>query len=110
MRLALLDPTPDRPTFRTLLDIAGVPQQRQQTIVTAYVERKGTVAEFWQQLREQNVAGDEEIEALQYTIGAAAIALNHPPLVRELTRMRRAGQVGRHLRDLARFNRDDWER
>lgn len=110
VRLALEEPTPDRPTFRTLLDIAGVPQERQQTIVAAYVERAGTAAEFWRLLREQPGVSDEEIESLQYTVGAAAIALNHPPLVRELARMRRAGQLGRHLRDLARFNRDDWER
>jgi peptidoglycan hydrolase-like protein with peptidoglycan-binding domain len=110
VRLALEEPTPDRPTFRTLLDIAGVPQERQQTIVAAYVEREGTVAEFWRQLRERPDVSDEEIESLQYAVGAAAIALNHPPLARELARMRRAGQLGSHLRDLARFSRDDWER
>ncbi len=109
VRLALAEPTPDRPTFRTLLDIAGLPQQRQQTIVAAYVERKGSVAEFWQGLREQQQLGEEEIETLQYTIAAAAIALNHQPLIRELTRMRRQGQL-RNLRDLARFDRDDWEK
>jgi peptidoglycan hydrolase-like protein with peptidoglycan-binding domain len=109
VRLALEEPSPDRPTFRTLLEIAGVPQERQQTIVAAYVEREGAVTEFWQRLREQPGASDEEIESLQYAVGAAAIALNHPPLVGELTRMRRAGQLGGALRDLARFNRDDWE-
>ncbi len=110
VRLALEEPTPDRPTFRSLLDIAGVARQRQQTLVTTYVERKGTVAEFWRQVRQEPGISDEDIETLQYTIGAAAIALNYPPLTRELARMRRAGQLGRHLRDLARFNRDDWER
>jgi peptidoglycan hydrolase-like protein with peptidoglycan-binding domain len=110
VRLALEDPAPDRPTFRSLLDIAGVPRQRQQTIVAAYVERKGTVAEFWQRLREQSEASGEEIESLQYAIGAAAIALNHTPLISELARMRRTGQLGRNLRDLARFSRNDWER
>ena len=48
VRLAVGEPAPDRPTLRRLLDIAGVPQQRHQTIVTAYVDRKGTVAEFWE--------------------------------------------------------------
>ena len=74
VRLALGEPTPDRPTFRRLLDIAGVPEQRHQTIVAAYVDRKGTVAEFWQKLRGQPGLSDEEIETLQYTIGAAAIS------------------------------------
>ena len=110
VRLALREPTPDRPTFRRLLDIAGVPQQRHQTIVTAYLDRHGTVTEFWQQLRGQPGLSEEEIESLQYTVGAAAIAINHPPLVSELIRMRQTGELGRNLRDLARFNRDDWER
>lgn len=110
VRLALTDPTPDRPTLRSLLDIAGVPQQRQQTIVAAYVERKGTVAEFWEQLRQQPGMSSEEIDTVQYTMGAASITLNHAPLVAELARLRRSGQLGRDLRDLARFSRDDWAR
>ncbi|MFN0088301.1 MAG: neuraminidase-like domain-containing protein [Blastocatellia bacterium] len=110
VRLALDEPTPDRPTFRALLDIAGVPAQRRQAIVTSYIERKGTVAEYWRQLRAQPGMSGEEVEAIQYTVGAAAIALNHTPMARELMRQRRAGRIGPNLRDLARFNRNDWEK
>ena len=108
VRLATANPTDDQPTLRTLLDIAAVPEQRQQTIVTAYLERKGSVTEFWTELRQQPGANDEEIDTLQYTIGAASITLNHAPLVKELARLRQGGQLGRNLRDLARFSRDDW--
>jgi peptidoglycan hydrolase-like protein with peptidoglycan-binding domain len=108
VRLAVADSAPDRPTLRTLLDIAGVPQQRQQTMVTAYVDRKGTVAEFWDGLRNGAGMSSDEIDTAKYTVGAASITLNHPPLVRELARMRRSGQLGRNLRDLARFSQDDW--
>ena len=37
---------------------------------------------------------NEEIETLKYTVGAASIAINHPPLVSELTRMRRTANLG----------------
>jgi len=108
VRLALAKPTNDRPTLRTLLDIAGVTEQKQQTIVELYVQRRGTVAEFWEQLRKQPGTTEEEVAALEYTVGAATIALNHAPLVKELTRQRSSGKLGRDLRDLARFSRDDW--
>lgn len=110
VRLALADSAPDRPTLRTLLDIAGVLPQRQQAMVTAYVDRKGTVAEFWDGLRDGAGMSSDEIDTTKYTVGAASITLNHAPLVRELTRMRRSGQLGRNLRDLARFSQDDWAR
>jgi peptidoglycan hydrolase-like protein with peptidoglycan-binding domain len=110
VRLSLQESTPDRPTLRTLLDIAGVPQQQQQTLVAAYTERRGTVEEFWDGLRKQQGLTNDEIETVRYTIGAASITLNHPPLVQQLTRMRRGGQLGKDLRDLARVSKDDWAR
>ena len=108
VRLAIAEPTSDRPTLRTLFDIAGVPQERQQTLMSAYVERKGTVAEFWDGLRTQSGFEKEEIETLKYTVGAASITLNHAPLVQQLARLRVSGELGPDLRDLARFKQDDW--
>lgn len=110
VRLSLQESTPDRPTLRTLLDIAGVPQPQQQTLVAAYTERQGTVEEFWDGLRNQRGLNNDEIETVRYTIGAASITLNHPPLVQELTRRRRGGQLGKDLRDLASLSKDDWAR
>lgn len=108
VRLAVTESTPDRATLRTLFDAAGVPQQRQQTLVTAYLERKAKPEEFWEDQRKQPNANLQEIETLQYTVGAASITLNHAPLVQQLTRMRRSGELGAQLRDLARFKKEDW--
>ncbi len=110
VRLSVQEATPDRPTLRALLDIAGVPQPQQQTIVAAYTGRKGTVEEFWEDLRKQPGSNNDEIDTLRYTIGAASITLNHPPLVQQLARLRRAGQLGKDLRDLAQLSKDDWTR
>jgi peptidoglycan hydrolase-like protein with peptidoglycan-binding domain len=110
VRLAVADSDHDRATLRTLFEIAGVPQQRQQTLVTSYIDRKGTVAEFWADLREQRNGNAQEIDSLQYTVGTASITLNHAPLIQQLARMRSAGQLGPNLRDLARFKQEDWLR
>ena len=110
VRLALAEPTPDRPTFRSLLEMAGVPQQHQQAILESYLQREGTVPQFWNKVAEQTGMNDADIESAQYAVGVASMVVNHLPLVRELVHMRRVNQIGRNLGDLAQFTREDWTR
>ena len=106
--LALRDPQPDRPTFTALFDIARVESSHRQRILEDYVNREGTVEEYWQRLRDDPGIPNEQLDELQETLKLSAIALNHVDLVRHITRLRRAGTIGPHLRDLSRLQTADW--
>lgn len=109
VRLALRPSEPDRPTLGTLLDIAGIQSTLKERIASDYLKREGSVEEYWTQLRKQSDIGDKVVDSMQYVIRLATVTLNHEPLVRELIRMRDRSELGSELRDLARFNRQDWQ-
>ena len=108
VRLALRNPEPDRPTFTALFDIARVESSHRQRILEDYVNREGTVEEYWQRLRDDPAIPNEQLDELQETLKLSAIALNHVDLVSHITRLRRAGTIGPHLRDLSRLQTADW--
>ena len=107
-RLALRDPEPARPTFAALFDIAGVDARHRQRIVETYVTRDGTVEDYWQQLRDDPDIANEQLDALQDILRLSTIALNHVDLVRHITRLRRTGAIGPHLRDLGQLEAAQW--
>ena len=108
VRLALAEPEPDRPTFASLLNIAGVDSDHHQRILSDYVHREGTVAAFWQQLRDDPAMTGQALDELQTTLQLSAIALNHVDLVSHLTQLRHDGTLGTGLRDLSRLQPAEW--
>ncbi|MGH9311292.1 MAG: peptidoglycan-binding protein, partial [Vicinamibacterales bacterium] len=108
VRIALRQPTPEEPSFASLFEFAGTPQRHRNAVLTEYVRRTGTVAEFWEQQRRR--LGDEAADELEFVVRIAALSMNHEPLVRQLTRMRAGGEIDRDLASLARFSREDWLR
>ncbi len=65
MVLALRDPEPDHATFAALFDIAQLESGHRQRILEDYVNREGTVEEYWQQLRDDPDIRNEELDQLQ---------------------------------------------
>lgn len=108
VRLALRAPEPDRPTYALLFDVAGTPAQHRDALLADHLRHTGTVEEFWENQRRR--LGDGATDELQHVLRIAALGLNHAPLLRRLMRMRAAGEVGRGLEDLARFDRAAWLR
>ncbi len=108
VRLALKDPEPDRPTFSALFEIAGVESRHRQRILADYVDREGTIEEYWRRLREDPDIGNNQLDQLQKTLKLSTIALNHVDLVRHVARLQSDGTIGAQLRDLSRLKSSDW--
>jgi len=108
VRLALQDPEPDRPTFSALFEIAGVKSRHRQRILADYVDREGTVEEYWRRLRDDPDINNDELDRLQETLKLSTIALNHVDLVHHIVRLQSAGTIGAQLRDLSRLLPNEW--
>ncbi len=108
VRLALRDPEPDRPTFSSVFEIVGVESEHRQRILQDYIDREGTVEEYWQGLRDDPEIPDTQLNELQDALKLSAIALNHVDLVRHVVDLRRIGAIGHELRNLSRLGKDDW--
>lgn len=108
VRLALREPTPEQPTFRLLFDLAGTRREHRESLLTDYVHRRGTLAEFWEAQRVR--LGAEAVDELQQVVRVAALTLNHEPLLRELLQRRDPGDLGPGLEGLVRLDREDWRR
>lgn len=95
---------PDRTSLGELLDIVGLPADRQRALLQGYVTHAGPVEEFWQTLRQDPAFGDDAVDRVQFTLQLSALSLNHLPLVRAIQ-----GADGYHsLRDLIRLDEDGW--
>ncbi|MBL4686356.1 MAG: hypothetical protein JKY37_17305 [Nannocystaceae bacterium] len=85
--------------------IAGVEPAVRQRFLSQYVERTGTVAEFWTSFRRDE--GTRVTETIQFSLQTAALAADHGPMVEHLQRLRRMGTV-RSTRELTAFTRERW--
>lgn len=108
VRLALREPTSEQATFRQLFELAGTRPEHHEPLLTDYIHRQGTMAEFWDAQRAR--LGREAVDELQQVVRLAALTLHHEPLLRELLRRRDRGDLGPRLEGLARLNREDWHR
>lgn len=93
----------------TLGSLAGTvlkDQQAQSTFVEQYVNQKGTIDEFWQNLElESGFKG--RVPELQLAMQLGAVTGNHLPLVQALQNMQQSVQIA-HFSDLARFDEAGW--
>lgn len=93
-------------TISGLLAMALPSPELTQSFLTAYVNHTGPVETFWQELSERPDLKDH-VEEVQRTLQLGALAGNHLPLVEELQRMRRYGEIS-ELSDLARLDEQGW--
>lgn len=81
--------------------------ERREAFLTAYVNHKGPIEEFWHGLQDSPELKDH-IEDIQFTLQLGALTSNHLPLVHELKRRQKAGEIA-GLSDLTRFDENDWQ-
>jgi len=93
----------------TLGSLAGTvlnDQQAQSTFVERYVNQKGTIDEFWENL-EAEPGFKGRVPELQLAMQLGALTSNHLPLVQALQKMQQSGQIAQ-FSDLARFDEAGW--
>jgi len=88
------------PRLRRAIDASGVPTATRQAFAEAWLAHDGPAAEFWQQLRAGSTIPAAQVDALEFSIGAAALVGDHQPALTRLVAARTAGAVST-LRDLA---------
>lgn len=67
-------------SFGVLLSIAGLVEVEREAVVQAWVERTGSVADFWDTLREdQNL--EPKVDDVQRVLQLALLCANHTPMV-----------------------------
>ncbi len=89
-----------------LLGITLKNARQRESFLNAYIEHKGTVAEFWDSLAQKSEFKNR-VADIQRTLQLGALTGNHLPLVQELERMHKSGQI-KELSDLARLDESGW--
>lgn len=78
-------------------------REQQSVLLRRYIQREGSVEEFWRDLEEDPDFGRERVREAQFALQLATLTSNHLPLVETL---RDEGVAS--TRALARFTREDW--
>jgi len=107
VKQALEQPTDgDRSSLGALLATTLDDVEQREAFLNAYVNHKGPIEEFWHGLQASPELKDH-IEDIQLTLQLGALTSNHLPLVHELKRRQKAGEIA-ELSDLTRFDENDW--
>ena len=91
-----------------LLDTTPLTKAAQARLVSTFVAKKVPASEFWKELRTDAEIGPH-VDSVQLAVALGTLTANHMPLVTHLKGLHDAGQI-KGVRDLARFDRDDWKR
>jgi hypothetical protein len=95
---------PDAGTLGELLTLASVPAEKQQTFLNAYIDREGSLHEFWTEQKKPNNLGQARTAAVQRTLQLGAVTQNHLPLIKALE-----GKGYKSLRELAGLHKEQWQ-
>ena len=87
-----------------LLSTAQISRGQQEEILRRYLEREGTVEDFWARLRASGTVPGRTIDEVQLTLQLGALTKNHVPLVRALIRRHHPAST----RDLVGLDRQAW--
>jgi peptidoglycan hydrolase-like protein with peptidoglycan-binding domain len=90
-----------------LLDTVIQDKIKQQQFVYQYINHKGLISEFWKSLRSKPEFSGL-VDDIQFTFQLATLTNNHLPLIKELQKMRRLGEVT-SITDLFRFDQAYWK-
>jgi peptidoglycan hydrolase-like protein with peptidoglycan-binding domain len=91
--------------WQAVIGTTGLTGDQQRLLASRFIEHKGSAPELWKSLREDPVLLDH-VDEIQFTLQLGMLTAAHEPLIRRLREMR--GDGVKSLRDLARFNREDW--
>src|SRR5207245_7875298 len=101
---------PGQPSLTALLGTLLSNQAHQEKLMTLWVQRTGSVPDFWKTVGEQpEFAAPGQVDALKMTIQLSVLAQNHLPMLQQLQPLRQQGQLN-SLRDLAKLDTGDWLR
>ncbi len=98
---------PGRSSLGDLLATAVPDAGVRETFLNEVVAHRGSTPELWTKLAADPALKDD-VASLQLALQLAALTDGHVPLMRELQRMRAAGEID-SLRDLARFDQARWQ-
>ncbi len=101
-----LDGSQLRP-LRAVLGTSGLRVEQQRLFASRFIQHKGSAPELWKALHEEPELR-EHVEDIQYVLQLGMLTAAHEPLIRRLREKR--GDGVKSLRDLARFNREDWRK
>jgi peptidoglycan hydrolase-like protein with peptidoglycan-binding domain len=85
-----------------LLDSSGVSANSQEKFLKLYLERSGTLKDFWDSLRNSEQLPAAHVDAFRYTLQLGLLTQNNVSLVKLLQ------AKARSLRDLVPFDTKDW--
>jgi len=95
-------------TLAQLLDVAAIPQAKQQAFAQALATNTQSISDFWSTLGNgQNVFTAAEAAAIERTLSIGAIVQNFVPLLQNLVQGFSSGTYTT-LSDLARLSEQDW--
>jgi hypothetical protein len=88
-----------------VLGTIGLGVEKQRLLANRFIRHKGSAPKLWKELREEPELR-EHVADIQFALQLGMMTAAHEPLIRRLREMRSDGV--KRLRDLARFNREDW--
>jgi receptor-binding and translocation channel-forming TcA subunit of Tc toxin/ABC toxin-like protein/neuraminidase-like protein/putative peptidoglycan binding protein len=103
---AFKQPDANTPSLSSLLSLS-IPHDKHAEFLNAYVNRKGTVEEFWQALSAHPDFSDK-VSDIQFTLQLFTLTNGHLPLIQQLKAMQRRGEVA-SLKELSKFDVEDWK-
>jgi len=94
-------------TIGQLLELTPAIKEKQTVFMAAFTDFNGSINEFWKKLETDQVLKPEVIREVKLTFELGALTRNHIPLVGELKRMFRVGDL-QAKRELAKFSQQEW--
>ena len=108
VNLALASPEGQENTSLTgLLNTTGLSVADQNTLLTRYAQHKGTIEEFWAELKQDPTSDPATTANLQYTLQLGTLAGGYVPMVAELQAKSVNGEIP-SVQDLVGLPAQDW--
>ncbi len=83
-------------------------EESEQRFLALYAASDGSTQAFWRKLRKDGQLGPH-VDGIQFALQVGALTQSHAPLVEKLAALRAKGKI-ESVRDLARFDEQDWLR
>jgi peptidoglycan hydrolase-like protein with peptidoglycan-binding domain len=98
---------PGRLSVGELIGTSLVSREVQESFLSRYLDREGSLEEFWRGLEEDESFNADAREDLRFTLHLGMLTQYHAPLLLQLKDLRQRGEF-KSLRDLAGFDRKRW--
>lgn len=94
-------------TINQLLQLAPLDETLHTKFMDAFLDHRGSVAEFWTKLEEEKVMEPEVVKEVKLNFELGALTNNYIPLVGALSQKIRNKEIA-SKRDLAKLSEDEW--